>query len=277
MTSRPDTPKERLKLTLATPATPTRVRQAITMFEEALRFVDPELREEGITIVVTNFNTGVEVRGWQAPAQQAIRQTINLVASPIETIQEHANLGLAAVAIAKQLEALCPFEASFWAARKKIKQADATFVKALRAAGESVLLPKHAMLESAEEKAHFLGETVVFSQILRVGRRLEHTGLQARILLDGQLTDVPVAEQLEDIVWDVAKTGQVTPLRLQGRWVRGDAHSMRLDKPMIISVDATFSLATGLEILEEIEEDPHIFDGFDFKGILDRVQAEREE
>lgn len=267
-------PGETLKLKLATAATPSRARQAITMFEEALRHVDPGLQEDGVTIIVMNFDALIEIRGWKPPAEQAISLTAELVKNPVDAIQDHPHLADAAASLAEHIDALCPFQPTFWHGRRKIRSADEVFVHMLRAAGQTASLE---VQQYRERQSQFLGETVIFSPILRVGRKNERGNLQARVILDGHPTDISVVQQLEEHIWDAAKSGRMLPLRLQGRWVKGDKHLLRLDKPEIVSIDATFTRTKGHELLDEVRASSELFADIDFKAILSNARRERED
>lgn len=243
------------------------------MFEATLRQVDPELQEEGITVIVRNFDAAVEVRGWSADAEHAIRLTTQLVDDPVAAIQEHANLADAARVFADHVDVLTPFQPVFWRGRKKLRRADDVFVRALRGAG----LPTLHALEVAHDTEQLSGETQVFSPVLRAGRRLEGANLQARVVIHGRPTDVGVNGSLAEKVWDAAKSGKPFPIRLRGRWLRIGDGELVLDKPEIIAIDSDFSLATGHELLEDIRARAGVFASIDFEEALNGIRSGREE
>jgi hypothetical protein len=263
-TKRPASSKECLRLTLDTPATPELVRALAQMFEETLRHIDPALHEGDVTMRVENSDIAAEIRGWREGGQRAVRLTAELVENPTAAVQKHDHLAAAARTLATHTAPLTPHRPTFWRGDKALRLVDDVFVRTMRAAGQTAM-PR------AEER--LMGETVVYTAILRVGRTSEGGRLQARIRLEGRPVDVHVGEELVGHVWEVAKAGHVVPLRLRGQWVDSDTGDLCLAHAEIVGLDATFTSWTGRELLDEVKAHAGLFSADDFDRMLTDLQS----
>lgn len=257
------TARERLRLTLESPATPACVKQLASMFEETSRQIDPDLVEGAVTMVVENFQLAVELRGWQDTGARVVRLTGDLVDNPIAAIQEHQNLTGAARVLAKYAAAIAVHRPVFWRDDVELRTVDEVFVRTMKAAGQPA---------ASEVSEHLEGETLVYSVVWRVGRSAEMGRLQARVQLDGTPRDVDVRDDLAELVWDVAKRGEIVPLRIRGRWVEAGEAGLRLHQPEIVGLDAHFAYAPGGELMAEMRSHPDLFSADDFERMLADLQ-----
>jgi hypothetical protein len=261
-------PKQSLRLTLEAAATPERVRQVATMFEEALRQIDPQLREGDVTMVIENFSAAAEIRGWKPDGERVVRLTAELVENPIEAIQGDHRLTAAARVLAAHTAALAPCKPVFWRDGVAVRSVDDVFLRTMRAAGQPT---------TSADAGELTGETVVYSAVLRVGRRAEGGPVQARVILDGRPVDVEIFEGLVDHLWEAAKTGETLQMRLRGQWQDSGSGTLRLEHPTIIALDTTFAYATGRELMEEVRQHASMFSSDDFDRMLGELQPGKED
>lgn len=214
------TPKESLRLTLESAATPEVVEHVAAMFNATLRQVDPELRVGDVTMRVDNYQASAEIRGWHDGGERAVRLTAELVDNAIEAVQKHAELAPAARTMAVYAAKLTVHRPKFWRNDVELRAVDDVFIRTMRAAGQTT---------SPRDDGDSSGDTTVYASILRVGRSHESGPLQARIRLHGVATEVDVADDLAAHVWEVARTGDVVSLRLRGKWVETSDGELRLN------------------------------------------------
>ena len=193
----------------------------------------------------------------------AVKTLGTLIENPMHAVQATPELSNAARAIANHAVRLCPLGARFQRADAQLAVVDEVFVRVMASAGTS----------HAEREGELGGETVVHSTVLRVGRQSEGSVLKARVCVDGRPLDVDVEEQLAELVWDAAKGGRAIPVRLRGRWVQADDGTLRLDKPVIVSVDTTFVRWSGSELLADAKEFAALFTSDDFDRMLNDLRG----
>ena len=117
------------------------------------------------------------------------------------------------------------------------------------------------------------GETVVYSPVLRVGRLHENGAVKARVRVEGRPIDINVINDLVEHVWGAAKTGEIMPLRLRGKWVEADDGELHLERAELIGIDATFVRWTGYQLLEDIKQYSSLFSSDDFERMLAELEA----
>lgn len=237
------------------------------MFEETLRQIAPTLRDGDVTMVVENYVAAAEVRGWRRDGEQAVRMAAELVDNATEAVQKHENLASAARTLATHAAALVPYRPVFWRKDKEIRAVDDVFVRTMRAAGTATI---------ARVDGDLVGETIVYSAILRVGRTHEGGRLQARVRVEGRPLDVDVIEPLVPLAWELARTGQIQPIRLRGEWVEEEG-ALHLAQPEIVSLDAGYSPWSGRELLDSAKEHADLFSAGDFDRMLSDLHPRREE
>lgn len=252
-------------MTLETAATPELVARLAAMFGETLRQVDPDLCQGDVTMRVENYTAAAELRGWRRGGERAVRLTAALVENPTEAVQKHEHLVGAARSLAMHTARLIPYEPKFWRNHKELRAVDDVLVRTMRAAGTSV---------GPRSEGNLSGETIVYSPILRVGRALESGPVQARVRLDGRPIDVDVAAHLIAQAWEVAKTGDVVPLRLRGEWLDSEDGGLHLQRSQIVGLDSTFARWSGHELLEDVKRQSALFSSEDFERMLNELEPQ---
>ncbi|MEM9461136.1 MAG: hypothetical protein AAGF11_43630 [Myxococcota bacterium] len=256
-------PKEVLRLTLDVAATPERVGQVAALFHDTLSQIEPDLREGDVTMVVGNYVASAEVRGWQGGGALAVRLTADLVDNATDAVQKDECLAAAARTLARHADGLAPYRPKFWRGEKELRAVDDVFVRTMRAAGQ----PK-----TSSSSGNLSGETITYSPILRIGRVSEGGRVQARIRLEGRPLEVDIVPNLEEHLWDAAKTGDVLPLPVQGEWIESKTGDLRLDKAEIIGVDTTYEPWSGRELLDDVKQHAALFAADDFDRMLVDLQ-----
>jgi hypothetical protein len=208
---------------------------------------------------VENLNAVTEIRGWRGAGERVVRLTAELVENPTQAVQAHSYLAAAARTLATHAATLTPYLPMFWRGGEQLRAVDDVFVRTMRAAGQ----PKAPAAEG-----ELVGETLVHTPILRVGRSSEGGRLQARIRLEGRPIDVNVDDKLVEHVWEMAKTAQTVPVRVRGQWVMSDSGELRLEHAEIVGLDATFVAWTGAELLNDAKQHSALFSTGDFDRML---------
>lgn len=257
-----------LRLALTAAATPEHVRDVADLFAASLRAINP-LLDEGVTLVVTNYALCAELRGQSLDGADAVKHLEELVSNPTKAIQQHPELMEAALTLATKSERLVQYEARFFSGTNELCRIDDVFVRTTRAAGQRAM----PMAEGVPS-----GETVMHSRILRVGRQRESDPLKARIELWGAAKDVDVEPRVnEESLWDLAKTGAVARLRVQGAWTQSTDGVFYLRNPKVVSVDETFKRWRGEDLLAEVRGNAHLFSRSSFDRITRELEEQQED
>jgi hypothetical protein len=259
-------PREVIRLTLDAAATPERVRDLAKMFAETLRLIRPDMADGEVTMVVHNFTSDVEARGWDGDGGDIIKLFGDLVDNPTEAIQANEELASAARTLANHAAELVQYRPVFWRDKKELRVVDDVFVRTMRAAGAEATKAVSGSLT---------GDTIVYSPVLRVGRNTEGGKVKARVRLDGRFIDVEVVD--DDLVPDLfeaAKTGKVCQIRLHGQWAEDGDGGLTLRSPEVVAVDLDYAPWSGRKILEAARELAPHFTTEDFDRMLRDLQSE---
>ena len=262
-------PRERVRLTLDAPATPEHVREIAEMFANTIREIRPDLAEGDVTLVVKNFTSETELRGWQGEGVEAVKLFGDLVEDPTQAIQEDADLAPAARTLATHASKLVPYGPKFKRGRKKARAVDDIFVRTMRAAGTDALRAK-----IAASPGHLTGETIVYSPVIRVGQVSEGARLTARIKIEGKFDEVTVDDEHFETLFDVAKRRTVCQFRIRGRWEENHLGDLHLTAPHLVEINLDYSPWTGREILKASHELKDVFTAQDFERMLTDLQPD---
>lgn len=259
-------PAEQLSLRLEAAASPDRVAAAAILFRDVLAAIDPALGSEDVTLVVSNLELVATARGRSPAGRRVVGSMEGLVRNPMHAVQGARELGRAAERLASCAKPFLPLKAKFLDRHgAEISSVDYTFVRTLSAVAKDTLREK--------EGGDLRGETVVFSRVYRFGRVDDGRELMARLHVDGRASDVRVDAGLEDSFWDAARSGEMLPIRLQGRWAEVEGE-LKLQEPVAISIDTTFRLWTGRELLEEAQRHADLFSEDDFERMLSDLRGD---
>jgi len=239
------------------------------MFANTIREIRPDLADGDVTMVVKNFSTETEVRGWHGDGVDAVRLLGDLVEDPIEAIQQHAELAHAARTLAAHANELTKHGPKFKRGRKKARVVDEVFVKTMRSAGSEAIRAQIAATPN-----HMTGNTIVYSPVIRVGKTDEGGKVWARIRIEGKYRDVEVDQDLVESIWEIAKRETTCEFKVTGRWEEDDAGALHLAAPRIVEVNQDYSPWSGRQILEASHELTHLFTRQDFEEMLADLQPE---
>ncbi len=258
-------PREVVRLTLDTASSPERVRDLATMFAETLRLIRPDMADGEVTMVVHNFTSDVEARGWEGDGESAIKLFVDLVNNPTEAVQANEELAAAARTLGNHAAEIARYRPVFWRDGKELRAVDDVFVRTMRAAGAEATKAASGSLT---------GATVVYSPVLRVGRKTEGGKVKGRVRLDGRFVDVEVDDDLVPDLFDAAKTGKVCQIRLCGQWVEDGDGGLTLRSPQVVALDLDYAPWSGRQILEAARELAPHFTTEDFDRMLRELQSE---
>lgn len=259
-------PGERLRLELTAPASPRHVAETALMFQDALASVAPHLAEGAVTLVIRNRDLRSELRGYGPAGCEAVADVGDLLENPTRKVQKKPGLYFAATSIAKRLDALTAYEPRVFrgASRIPVATLGVNYVKSLRAIGEA--------LQPPEGQESIRGETVVFSQVLRFGRKRENGPLTIRIRFGGSHVEVAVADSQAEICAELTVSGKQVPLRVAGKWAEGPRGYLELSGLSLVSVDRTFEAWTGEELAEHARRQAASLSEDDFSRMLQRLR-----
>jgi hypothetical protein len=236
------------------------------LFRDVLAAIDPALADEDVTLVVNNRELVAIARGRSDCGRHVVGTMEQLVRNPMHAVQETPDLGRAARQLASHAKAFVPLKARFLDRNgAEVSRVDYTFVTTMHA------VAKDAVRE--EEGGDLRGETVVFSRIYRFGRTDEGREPTARIHVDSRAVEVRVYPGLEDAFWAAAQSGEILPIRLQGKSAEVETE-LKLKDPVAVSIDTTFTLWTGRELLEEAQLHADLFSRDDFDRMLSDLRGD---
>jgi hypothetical protein len=225
------------------------------------------MAEGEVTMIVHNFKSDVEIRGWDDDGGETVKVFGDLVNNPTEAIQANEELASAARTLGNYAAELAQYWPVFWRDGKELRAVDDVFVRTMRAAG--------AEATTKAVGGSITGDTVVYSPVLRVGRRTEAGKVKARIRLDGRFIDVEVDD--EDLVPDLfeaAKTGKACQIRLRGQWIEDGDGGLTLRYPVVVTLDLDYAPWSGRQILDAARELAPHFTAGDFERMLSELQSE---
>ena len=257
---------ERVRLTLESSASPSRVKLVAEMFEATLRELAPALADDAITLVVDNRSMATELRGWEGDGAKAVHSVVGLIKDPVRVLQANPDLAPTAFELAKGCQRLISYGARFRDSENaEIACVDKVFVRAMRAAARGASVVSVA------------GDTIVYSPILRLGRQKPSSPLRARIKLHGKFQTATVVEEIEPEAWDVARSGKIASLRVRGVWRSSGKQLAELTEPRVVGIEISYRGATGAELLAEVSKKADAFASIDFDVWIDEFRRSQDD
>lgn len=257
---------ERLEVRLSANASPKRVAELATMFDEVIAELHVAEAAE-ITLVVKNRATRAELRGWNADGKSAVRDVTAIVSNPMRAVQEDHRRAAAARVIATHGRRLAAFQPRFYQAGHAIATVDEVFIETMEALGRTS--------RPAAPSGSVFGDTVAFVTVLRVGRSSEGKPVCARMRLEGSLHDVEIPESQAARLHTAAQTGQVLSVNLLCEW-KQQATGLELVGARVTGVDPTFRPSSGADLLRDIATSPLPFTRSDYQEALRSLGGDEE-
>jgi hypothetical protein len=260
---------ETLRLDLEAPASPRHVIETAQMFHDALLDIAPGLRDDDVTLVISNLELRSELRGHTADGRKAVSHVGDLLENPSKTLEQNPTLYLVASTIAKRLMPLVEFAPKIYRGRRReaVAVLGVTYTKTLQAMGQA--------LRPNTVAGGIVGETVTYSPILRYGRQRENSPATIRIRLGAGFQEIPVEPQLARVCADLTVSGKPVPVRVRGRWVEGKYGFLELQDPVAVSIDCTFEPWSGADLLQEMRTHVDAFGTDDVQELLARLNQIR--
>jgi hypothetical protein len=257
---------ERLRVELEAPASPKHVFETAQMFRDALDAVAPDLHDGDVTLVIRNRDLRSELRGHGPAGRSAVGHVGDLLENPSQKVQAQPNLYVAATTIAKRLEPLTAFLPRIYRGRSSKVAAvlGENYVKSLRAIGEAI--------RPNDKGMGFVGDTVVYSPVLRFGRSNEHGSLSILIRMGGSLVTVKIEQSHARVCADLTVSGKQVPMRVSGKWEESKRGILELKDLTLVSIDRTFEAWTGADLFRSACEHADAFKPDDFDRMLDRLR-----
>jgi len=235
------------------------------MFQEALDAVAPGLDDGAVTLVISNKALRSRLRGYSEAGRRAVGTVGDLLENPTQTVQEHPSLYVAATTVAKRLHPLVPFVPKLYrGSRRKPVVLGLTYLDALKAIG-------YAMKPDAGF-ASIAGETVIYSPILRFGRAKENSPNTIRIRFNTSFHDVEVEPNLASVCAELTVSRKIVPIRLRGHWVEGTDGLLELRDAVAFSIDCTFELWSGDDLVQDVRDHTDLFDAESFKAMRQSLE-----
>jgi hypothetical protein len=125
---------ERLEVRLSANASPKRVAELATMFDEVIAELHVAEAAE-ITLVVDNRTTRAELRGWDAEGKTAVREVTAIVSNPMRAVQEDHRRAGAARVLATHGRRLAVFQPRFYQGDHPLAAIDEVFIDTMEAVG----------------------------------------------------------------------------------------------------------------------------------------------
>jgi hypothetical protein len=241
------TPRIWLKLPVA--ATPEVVEHAARMFKEAVCAATDDGTDDGVTMTVENRNAKVSLNTWNARSLRATSHIASVIKSPIKEINKYPASQKIAAALSEYGKPLRKLGGSLTVSGEEDDPIllDQTFVATLEGA---------AKREMAESDC-LLGDSEVYSTVLRVGRMSESQPVKARITIEGAPHEVVVgdmADEQKKLLFDAVRTQAILRIRISSRWQRGDGGwKLDLDSMRIASV-TLIEPVTGADFVRDLSE-----------------------
>lgn len=209
MPKAPEKPKKLLRFELSGPASPERVARAAQALAEFLHATAP-VPDGEITLVIENFSTRGELRAWTKNSATAAKRAIQFLEEPEKAVKRVPGGVAIARSIRKPLKELAKESAVVLRPRSKktIRVVDDEFVNRI----SKVTGP------SGPPASPVLGEEVIVSPILRVGRKEVGSPVHARVLIGEAHCEVIVPTHLAAKFYDAAKAGDSRTVALRVRW-----------------------------------------------------------
>lgn len=205
----PEKPKKLLRFELSGPASPERVARAAQALAEFLQATAP-VRDGEITLVIENFSTRGELRAWTKDSATAAKRAILFLEEPEKAAKRVPGGVAIARSIRKPLRELAKESAVVLRPRSKktIRVVDDEFVNRVSKVGSA----------SGLTASPILGEEIIVSPILRVGRKEVGSPIHARVVIGETHCEVSVPSQLAPKFYDAAKVGDSRTVSLRIRW-----------------------------------------------------------
>jgi len=243
-------------------AIPERVAEVAHMFHKAIHAATDVLPPDSITMVVNNYNMSAEMRGNNIIGKQTVDHIYEVIDDPVKAIQKRPRLASVARILAKDTVKFIEHGAIVKRpqARKKKTIIDKVFIEAMKGAAESLAatFPKNK------------GTIILFSRVYRVGRTSENSKAMARVLIDGQPTDIAVGSEMLLSLFDAAKSDKIVRIKLLAFW---DQNSFSIDttKSRIVEVDQNTDLSSGADILEMLQKNDGLLSNASLRKMLEDI------
>jgi hypothetical protein len=250
MTQRSNVPKTALELRFDAAATPARVEATAQFIDRMLKAADPQLPDDCVTLVVSNYSTVASLHAWTPAGSDVLRRCERFLQSPLKEIRRDPSARQLALALAKAAPAIAQFRARVAkprAKKKTIAIIDEKFIDGLE---RLTWLPT----TTGDPEPPMAGSTQVYSPIYRVGRLDEGKEVRARIRVDDRPHDVLIENGVVGVAFDVAKTGAIVPITIDGGWSRDQHNTLVLDasRTRITRIGAGWEPIAGADFLDAI-------------------------
>lgn len=236
-------PREELQLRLDGAALPSRVQRAAQMFAEAIEAAGGE--SAGLTMVVSNFDMKVALRGWDHRSASQVEEIARVVSNPLEAVQASPRARGIARAIANGSRELASI-GGIWrrpGQRSPLMRLDDAFVSVMEAAAH-VTPPVPRTVAGTSE---------IYTTVLRAGRKNEGGATQARVLVAGNFRDVEVESRVVAAFHDAAKSGELYRVRIRATWVEAPDGAMLIAPSTVVATQiAPWKPIGGFEAVREL-------------------------
>ncbi len=242
-------PKIALEVRFAGAATPSRVAATARFIERVLAAADPDLPADSVTMVVSNYSTVAGIRAWTPAGNEALRKCERTLRSPSREVVRDPGARRLVSAIAVASTDMVAFGARVAKprAKKSLAVINENFVERLGKLATPPTATKGVEVPIA-------GATQVYSPIYRVGRTDEGKEVRARIRVDDRPYDLPIEDAAVAAAFDVAKTGAIVPINIDGGWTRDASNALVIDatRSRITHVGADWKPIAGRDFLDAI-------------------------
>lgn len=249
-----------LELRISLPATPERVEASAKFFGAMLRAANPDLREGSVTLVVTNFNMGTALRAQNDEGKSAINRCIAVLKDPETSTKKSPE----AMNIANAISHVSPLLLGSKIIRPQSQKAVALLDERFIGRVKRCLRPlSHPVLR---------GSTVIYSQVLRVGRLSEGEPVKIRIQLDNQWQDVKLADKnLSAEFYNAAAKEAEYPITVSTVWHKNGDGLLLMDpkETYATGIDLLWRPIGGRDLIDLVQKTAP--SGFDEAELLERV------
>lgn len=237
-------PVEELRLHLGTNASPDVVLDVARLFHALHQALGGG---GGFTVTIDNLHTKAKLRAWDEAGAQRLHTVFDALEEP-DKLGDQAMAHEIAAAIGRYAAPLQDMGGTFLRmnGRKPLRLLDATFVKIL----------KVVAVHAAADAKGVRGRTEFRTPVLRVGRRSETSGMQARLVVNGTAIDVDLHPRADvKSLFDAAERGGNHVVDAYVVWETKPDGCMEVVPRSIRAVSATRRAqpATGAEFMKHLQ------------------------
>lgn len=260
----PANPKGAIQLLLQAAATPERVLEAATLFNQLLKDAYPELSEDSVTMVVQNFDMTAGIRWQDNAGKRAVDGIIRFLLDPDTEASKHPDVAWAiARALSDNAEMLTAHKAELRTPKRKLAEISELFVANMT-----------RLARDPSPRPALRGTMVVYTKIYKVGQTSDRARqTTARIDVDGRTHEVVIRSTAANEFFDAAKSKKIHAVYIDANWIRTADGKLVFDprRSRLTKVEKWHPIS-GADLMQRVEQLP-TESLLDIDDLLDDLEA----